>query len=175
MVPVGVAQSKPVRGGKEIVEKEIYAEAQAWQFSGIDLPKGSTATITATGKWNVNPQWKKKVGPAGNAKVKAGMFYLEPGAHEGCLLLRSGDTVRAFSDDAQTIVIDTPGKIYFCANDEPTQDGLARFKDLVGGKNGKRFADAIPIDAKEQASGGSGFLDNTGAIKIRIQIEKNSK
>jgi hypothetical protein len=175
-VLAGIAQSKPARGGgKEVVEKEVYAEAQAWQYSGIDLPQGFSAAITSSGEWKINPQWKKNVGAAGNPKIKAGRFYLKPGANEGCLLVRSGDAILHFSRDAEEILVTTPGKIYFCANDEPTQDGFARLKDLLEGKNAKRYADAIPVKAAENESGGSGFLDNTGAIKIRLEVKRSEK
>ncbi len=168
----------PDRGpadAERVMEKEILAEAQAWQYGGVDLGKGFVATITASGEWKINPLWKRKVGPGGNPQAQAGKFYLKLGAAEGCLLVRSGETVMAFSRDADTIVINTPGKIYFCANDEPTDEGVTRFKDLLESKKGKSFLDAIPIPALKDASGGSGFLDNTGFIKVRVATKKVDK
>jgi hypothetical protein len=176
LVAIPVQSIVPDRDDVErVTEKEILAEAQAWQYSGVDLGQGFVATITASGEWKINPQWKRKVGPSGNPKAKAGKFYLKFGAAEGCLLVRNGDTVLAFSRDADTIVINKPGKIYFCANDEPTADGVTRFKDLLESKKGKHFLDALPIPALKEESGGSGFLDNSGSIKVRVAVKKNDR
>jgi hypothetical protein len=150
---------------EEVFVKEVQADGQAWQYSGVKLPKGYTATITATGTWGINATWDKKVGPAGHSQHTAGDAYLKSGAGEGCLLVRVGDTVTAFSKDDEVIRITTPGKIYFTANDVATEDGLAKAETFVQG---------IPIQPAKDAHG-SGYQDNDGVIKVRVAITKTKK
>ena len=59
------------------------------------------------------------------------------------MLVQFGDTITPFSRDDQVVEIRTPGKIYFCANDECTPAGADKFKELLAGPRGKAFADAI--------------------------------
>jgi hypothetical protein len=165
-----VVPDRPNAGA--VFEKDIHAEAQAWQFSGVDLPKGAIASLSAKGSWKTNPLWRQSFGAGGNPKTKAGTFYLRAGAKEGCLLVRIGNTVLPFFKDEDVVVVDTPGKIYCCANDEPTEDGTARFKDLLEGKHAKGYRDALPIQALKRGNGGSGFLDNVGIITVRVAVKK---
>jgi len=163
------------RKNEAVTEKEIHSEAQAWQYSGVDLPKDQVATITAKGEWKTNPRWKQAFGAGGNPAKKAGSTYLKPEATEGCLLIRTGDDILAFSKDDDTLVIKTPGKIYFCVNDEPTEDGVTRFKDLIEGKNAKDYVGAVAIPAPKDASKGSGFLDNIGSLRVHVVVKKAEK
>ena len=158
-----------------VTEKEIHAEAQAWQYSGVDLAKDHVATITAKGEWKINPLWKQAFGAGGKPKSPAGLSYLKSGANHGCLLLRTGDEIVAFSKDDDTLVIKTPGKIYFCANEEPNEDGVARFKEQMEGKRAKDYAGALAIPAPKEASTGCGFLDNTGSLRVRLVVTKVEK
>jgi len=148
---------------EEVFMKEIQADGQAWQYSGVTLSKGFTATITASGTWTINETWDKKVGAGGNPEYDASDAYVKPGAHEGSLLIRVGDTILAFSKDDETIHISTPGKIYFCANDVATSDGLNKAETFLGG---------IPIQPGKDAHG-SGFQDNDGIIKVRVGVSKS--
>jgi hypothetical protein len=148
---------------EEVFRKEVQAAGQAWQYSGVDLPTGYSATITATGTWQINETWEKKVGPGGNSDFRAGDTYVKSGANEGCLLVRVGDAVRAFSEDDEVIRVTGPGKIYFCANDIATTEGLAKAELFVHG---------IPIQPAQGASG-SGFQDNDGIIKVRVAVTKS--
>jgi hypothetical protein len=159
-VQVAASADRPSPGG--VTEKEVHAARQAWQYSGVDLPQGSEARISATGGWEINPTWEKKVGAGGNSEYKAADNYVKPGANEGCLLVKVGDTVRAFAKDGEVIRVTTPGKIYFCANDLPTDDGFTKAKE---------YANAVPIPAAKDA-GGDGFLDNSGTLKVRIEVKK---
>jgi hypothetical protein len=150
---------------EEVFIKEVQAEGQAWQYSGVKLPKGYTATISATGSWSINETWDKKVGPGGNPEYKAGDGYVKGGANEGCLLVRVEDTILAFGKDDEVIRVSVPGKIYFCANDVPTSDGLAK---------AELFLKGIPIQPGKD-SHGSGFLDNDGVIKVRVAVAMTKK
>jgi hypothetical protein len=161
-VPVG---AQAPAHAEEVFRREVQAIGQAWQFSGVDLPKGYVATLTASGKWDINATWDRRVGAGGHPTYKASDRYVKGGASEGCLLVRTGDTVLAFSRDDEVIRIDTPGKIYFCANDEPTEDGAAQSRHYVG---------ALPIPATG-ATGGQGFLDNSGTLEVRIAVKKAEK
>jgi hypothetical protein len=150
---------------QEVFIKEVQAEGQAWQYSGVTLPKGYTATITATGTWTINETWDKKVGPGGNPEYDAGDAYVKSGAHEGCLLVRVGDTVLAFSKDDEVIRVNTPGRIYFCANDVATSEGVAK---------AELFLEGIPLQPAKDAQG-SGYQDNDGIIKVRVAVSKTKK
>jgi hypothetical protein len=150
---------------EEVFIKEIQASGQAWQYSGVKLPAGYTATITATGTWQINETWDKKVGASGNSDYKAGDAYVKSGANEGCLLVRVGDKVQAFSKDDEVVRITAPGKIFFCANDIATNDGLAKAELFVQG---------IPIQPGKDAHG-NGFQDNDGVIKVRVVVTKSKK
>lgn len=150
---------------EEVFVKEVQANGQAWQFSGVKLPEGYTATITATGSWGINETWEKKVGAGGNSDFAAADNYVKPGAREGCLLVRTADTFVAFDKDDGKVVIDKPGKIYFVANDLPTEEGL---------KRAALFVQGVPIQTAKDA-GGSGYQDNTGALTVRIVVRKNKK
>jgi hypothetical protein len=112
------------------------------------------------------------LGAAGKSKTKAGNTYVKPGAQEGCLLVRIGDDILTFTKDDDKIVIKTPGKIYFCSNDEPTEDGATRFKELLEGKNAKDYEGALPIAAPKETSVGVGFLDNIGSLHVRLTVVK---
>lgn len=147
---------------EEVFVKEVQADGQAWQYSGVKLPKGYTATITATGTWTINETWDKKVGPGGNSDYQASDAYLKSGAHEGCLLVRVGDTILAFSKDDEVIHVNIPGKIYFCANDVATNEGLAK---------AELFLQGIPIQPAKDAHG-NGFQDNEGTIKVKVVVGK---
>lgn len=160
-----IAEDETSTNAEEVFVKEVQAEGQAWQYSGVKLPKGYTATITATGTWGINATWDKKVGAAGNTDYQASDAYVKSGAHEGCLLVRVGDTIQAFSKDDEVIRINTPGKIYFCANDVATNEGLARAELFVQG---------IPIQPAKDAHG-SGYQDNDGVIKVRVAVGKTKK
>jgi hypothetical protein len=150
---------------EEVVVKEVQAAGQAWQYSGITLPTGYTASITATGTWGINETWDRKVGPAGHPDHKAGDSYVKSGASEGCLLVRVGDTVQAFSKDDEAIKITTPGMIYFCANDVATTEGLEKAALFVQG---------IPIQPAKDAQG-SGYQDNEGILKVRVAVSKTKR
>jgi hypothetical protein len=156
------AEDEKPTNSEEVFIKEVQAEGQAWQYSGVNLPKGYTATITATGTWGVNETWDKKVGPGGNPVYEASEAYVKNGAHEGCLLVRVGDTILAFSKDDEVIRVNTPGKIYFCTNDVATSEGLARAES---------FLEGIPIQPAKDAHG-SGYQDNDGVIKVRVAVGK---
>jgi hypothetical protein len=160
-----VAAGEDPTDSEEVFIKEVQAAGQAWQFSGVYLPKGYTATVTAGGTWGVNETWEKKVGPGGHPDYQAGDAYVKSGAHEGCLLVRSGDTVLAFSKDDEVIRINTPGNIYFCANDVATAEGLEKADTFVLG---------IPIQPAKDAHG-SGYQDNDGVIKARVVVGKTKK
>jgi hypothetical protein len=160
-----VAEDEAPASAEEVFIKEVQAGGQAWQYSGVKLPAGYTATIAATGTWTINETWDKKVGPAGNTDYKAGDGYVKSGANEGGLLVRVGDTVLAFSKDDEVIRIQQPGKIYFCANDVATTEGLKRAESFVQG---------IVIQPQKDAHG-SGFQDNDGIIKTRIAVSKSKK
>jgi hypothetical protein len=109
--------------------------------------------------------WERRVGAGGNPTYKGDERYVKSGANEGCLLVRTGDTVLAFSRDDEVIRISTPGKIYFCANDEPTPEGAARSRHYLG---------ALPIPGTRE-TGGLGFLDNCGTLEVRIVVKKSEK
>ena len=147
----------------EVIEREVQADQQAWQF-GYDLRTGYMATIKAAGKWRVFARGAR-VWPGGHdeiAKASAIDGYVQSGANRGCLLVRSGDnSILAFSQDDETIEITTPGRIYFCCNDERTTDGA---------KGTRRDNDAIPIPAT--VTNRLGFADNTGAVKVTITVKK---
>jgi hypothetical protein len=160
----GAEDPKPT-DWEEVFIKEVQADGQAWQYSGVKLPAGYTATVTATGTWQINETWDKKVGPAGYPEFKAGDTYVKSGAAEGCLLVRVGDTVQAFSKDDEAIRINTPGKIYFCANDVATAEGLEK---------AALFLQGIPIQAHKDAQG-SGYQDNEGVLKVRVVVSKAKK
>jgi hypothetical protein len=159
------AGDEPPANWEEVFVKEIQADGQAWQYSGVKLPAGYTATITTTGTWQINETWDKKVGAGGNSTYKAGDAYVKSGANEGCLLVRTGDKVQAFSKDDEVVRITTPGKIYFCANDIATDDGLAKAELFVQG---------IPIQPGKDAHG-NGYKDNDGALKVRLVVTKSKK
>jgi hypothetical protein len=159
------AEDETPANWEEVFTKEVQASGQAWQYSGVKLPAGYTATITATGTWQINETWDKKVGPAGNSDFKAGETYVKSGVNEGCLLVRVGDAVQAFSKDDEVIRISTPGKIYFCANDAATDEGLAKAELFVQG---------IPIQPAKGAAG-NGYQDNDGVIKVRVAVSKSKK
>jgi hypothetical protein len=160
-----LAEDETPANSEEVFIKEVQASGQAWQYSGVKLPAGYTATITATGTWTINETWDKKVGAAGNSDYKAGDAYVKSGANEGCLLVRVGDTVQAFSKDDEVIRINAPGKIYFCANDLPTTEGL---------KKAELFLEGIPIQPSKDAQG-FGYQDNDGVIKVRVAVSKSKK
>jgi len=160
-----LAEDEKPTNSEEVFIKEVQAEGQAWQYSGVKLPKGYTATITATGTWGINETWDKKVGPGGNPDYKAADTYVKSGASEGCLLVRVGDTILAFSKDDEVIRINTPGAIYFCANDVATNEGLAK---------AELFLEGIPIQPAKDAQG-SGFQDNDGIIKVRVAVGLTKK
>jgi hypothetical protein len=160
-----VAEDEKPTNSEEVFIKEVQADGQAWQYSGVKLPKGYTATITATGTWGINETWDKKVGPGGNPEYKASDAYVKSGAAEGCLLVRVGDTILAFSKDDEVIRVNTPGAIYFCANDVPTNEGLAR---------AEVFLEGIAIQPAKDAHG-SGFQDNDGVIKARVAVSISKK
>lgn len=147
---------------EEVYVKEVQAHGQAWQFAGVRLPEGYTATVTATGTWGINATWEKKVGAGGNPEYTAAEGYVKPGAHEGCLLVRVGDAVTAFDTDDQKVRLDAPGRVYLCANDVPTEAGLKRAALFVRG---------IPVPAAKSA-GGDGFQDNTGALTVKVVVRK---
>src|SRR5262249_20224267 len=131
--------------------------------SGIDLAKGQVATITASGTWVTNPMMKgPNVGAGGHVYNKAGKTYVKPGAGEGCLLVRTGDTVLAFTRNNDAVRITTPGKIYFCTNDEPTEAGFARAREYTNG---------MPIPAAKDTIG-VGFGDNSGALKVKVEVKR---
>jgi hypothetical protein len=159
------AGAEDEKNWEEVFIKEVQADGQAWQYSGVKLPAGYTATITAAGTWQINETWDKKVGAGGNSTYKAADSYVKVGANEGCLLVRIDDTVHAFSKDDETIRITGPGKIYFCANDLPTTEGLEK---------AALFVDGIPIQAAKDAQG-SGYQDNEGVLKVRIAVSKAKK
>jgi hypothetical protein len=160
-----LAEDEKSTNSEEVFIKEVQAEGQAWQYSGVKLPKGYTATITATGTWGINETWDKKVGAGGNLEYKASDAYVKSGAAEGCLLVRVGDTILAFSKDDEVIRVSTPGAIYFCANDVPTNEGLAK---------AELFLEGIPIQPAKDAHG-SGFQDNDGVIKVRVAVSMTKK
>jgi hypothetical protein len=159
------AEDEKPANWEEVFIKEVQASGQAWQYSGAELPAGYTATITATGTWQINETWDKKVGPAGNSDFPAGDAYVKSGANEGCLLVRIDDTVQAFSKDDEVIRISAPGKIYFCANDVATTEGLTKAALFVQG---------IPIQPSKDAHG-NGYQDNEGVLKVRIAVSKSKK
>src|SRR6185369_9494852 len=113
-------------------------------YSGVNLPEGYVARISVSGEWKPNPYWKYKIGAGGdaNSKIDAGKFYVKPGVKEGCLLVKSGDTILPFVKDDTVIEIKSPGKIYFCCNDEMTVAGEAKYKEIAAGPRGKELADA---------------------------------
>ncbi|HEV3436410.1 MAG TPA: hypothetical protein VG122_03560 [Gemmata sp.] len=160
-----LAEDEKATNSEEVFIKEVQAEGQAWQYSGVKLPKGYTATISATGTWGINETWDKKVGPGGNPEYKASDAYVKSGATEGCLLVRVGDTILAFSKDDEVIRVSTPGAIYFCANDVPTSEGLAK---------AELFLEGIPIQPAKDAHG-SGYQDNDGVIKVRVAVSMTKK
>jgi len=160
-----LAEDEKSTNSEEVFIKEVQAEGQAWQYSGVKLPKGYTATITATGTWGINETWDKKVGAGGNLEYKASDAYVKSGAAEGCLLVRVGDTILAFSKDDEVIRVSTPGAIYFCANDVPTNEGLAK---------AELFLEGIPIQPAKDAHG-SGYQDNDGVIKVRVAVSMTKK
>lgn len=163
---VGVlAEEKATDKFEEVFVKEVQADGQAWQFSGVELPLDYTATITSAGTWTINETWDKEVGAGGHAEFKAADSYVKSGAPEGCLLVRVGDTVTAFSKDDETVKISAPGRIYFCANDCATAEGT---------KKAELFLQGIPLRPAEGA-GGSGYQDNSGALKVRIVVRKAKK
>jgi hypothetical protein len=140
----------------------VRADQQAWQYSGVDLPRGYLATLRATGQWTAVPGYGP-VGPGGHPELsKALEFYVLPGANRGCLLVRSGDILLAFSRDEEAVEIITPGKIYFCCNDERTPQGAQKTQP------GKEDI-AIP---KASFRFGEGFADNNGTIKVTLTVEK---
>ena len=147
---------------EEIFTREVQAVGQAWQFSGIDLPAGYAATLTASGNWKINPLWNKKVRAGGNQEFRGVEGYVKQGANQGCLLIRAGDTIMAFSKDDEVVRITTPGKIYFCTNDLPNENGVSPANDYIA---------AIPIPAAKDAIG-AGFLDNRGKLRVRIAVKK---
>ena len=148
---------------EEVFVKEVQADGQAWQYSGVKLPAGHTAAITATGTWTINETWDKKVGPAGHSEYKAADSYVKSGANEGALLVRVGDTVLTFAKDDEVLRISQAGKIYFCANDVATTEGV---------KKAELFLQGIPIQPAKDAQG-SGFQDNDGILKVRIAVSKS--
>jgi hypothetical protein len=163
---VGVlAEEKAPDKFEEVFVKEVQADGQAWQFSGVELPPGYTAAITATGTWTINETWDKEVGPGGHAEFKASDSYVKSGAAEGCLLVRVGDTVTAFSKDDETVKITAPGRIHLCANDCATAEGT---------KKAELFLQGIPLQPAKDA-GGSGYQDNSGALKVRLVVRKATK
>jgi hypothetical protein len=149
--------SRPVAG--ETFLKEVEAAAQAWQFSGVDLPEGYEAIITAKGMWTSSPNFGP-VGPGGG-EVTKNPHMVKNGARHGALLVRTGDTVRDFSRDDQTIKINTAGPIYFCSNDARSKEGFSGAKDYIHG---------IPI--RPVSEKGVGFADNTGVLQVRIVVRK---
>jgi len=150
---------------EEVFVKEVQAVGQAWQYSGVELPAGYTAAITASGTWTINETWDKKVGAAGHPEYKGGDGYVKSGASEGGLLVRVGDTVLSFSKDDEVVRVQQPGRIYFCANDVATTEGL---------KRAELFVQGIPIQPSKDAHG-SGFQDNDGALKVRVAVTKSKK
>jgi hypothetical protein len=162
---VAFAEDEPPANSEEVFIKEVQAAGQAWQFSGVKLPRGYTATITVTGAWTINETWDKKVGAGGNSDYQASEMYVKSGAHEGCLLVRVGDTVQAFSKDDEVIRITSPGTIYFCANDVATTEGVAK---------AETFLDGITIQPAKDAQG-SGYQDNDGVLKVRVAVSKTKK
>ncbi len=153
-----------------VVEKIIHAEAQAWQYAGVDLRRGQVAVITVSGEWETNPDWHHKVGAGGNGHTKAAGTYVCPGAHEGCMLVRTGDKVLSFSTDAEAVTVNTAGKIYFCANDEPTERGAARFKEEERERGEQDYVGAVAIPASKRRTLGNGFVDNSGGIWVRVAV-----
>ncbi|QJW92875.1 hypothetical protein [Frigoriglobus tundricola] len=160
-----VAEDEAPANAEEVFTKDVQAAGQAWQFSGVELPAGYTAAITASGAWTINETWDKKVGAAGHPEYKAGDAYVKSGAGEGSLLVRVGDTVLSFSKDDEVIRIQQPGRIYFCANDVATEEGL---------KRAELFVQGIPIQPLKDAHG-SGFQDNDGTLKVRVAVTKSKK
>ncbi|VTR97995.1 Uncharacterized protein OS=Pseudomonas putida S12 GN=RPPX_03510 PE=4 SV=1 [Gemmata massiliana] len=159
------AETEAPANSEEVFIKEVQASGQAWQYSGVKLPAGYTAAITATGTWTINETWDKKVGAGGNSDFKAEGTYLKSGANEGSLLVRVGDTVTAFSKDDDVLRVDGPGKIYFCANDTATPEGV---------KRAELFVQGIPIQPAKDALG-SGYQDNDGVIKARVAVGRSKK
>ena len=155
-----VAEDEAPANAEEVFTKEVQAIGQAWQYSGVELPAGFTAAVSASGTWTINETWDKKVGAAGHPEYKGGDAYVKSGASEGGLLVRVGDTVLTFSKDDEVIKIQQPGRIYFCANDVATNDGL---------KRAELFVQGIPIQPSKDAHG-NGFQDNEGALKVWIGI-----
>jgi hypothetical protein len=145
---------------EDVFLREVPAVVQAWQFSGVDLPPGYAAVISATGKWSYWPA-KGTMGPAGNGAKTKDANLVKSGPANGCLLVRTGDTVLAFAKDDQVIRVTTPGPIYFCCNDTRTDEGTRRAAGSVH---------ALPI--KGSGDKGMGFTDNTGVLLVRIAVSK---
>jgi hypothetical protein len=133
----------PILAQSTIDDIQVFARNEDWQDSGVVLAKGQVARISATGTWGViDPGKRGKTGPGGN-EVDAHDKFVQPGAKEGCLLVRAGDgSVRAFSKNDQVIAIAIPGKISFMANDDRR------------------------VSRKHK-----GFTDNEGHLTVKIVIE----
>jgi hypothetical protein len=145
---------------QEVFLREVQAAGQAWQFSGVDLPEGYEAAISAKGMWTTHPR-EGAVGAGGGEIDPGDKFYVKNGAAHGCLLVRTGDKVLSFSKDDQVVHIETPGPIYFCANDARTQEGARRSRGYIN---------SLPIPG--MTNRGVGFTDNRGELLVRIVVKK---
>ena len=99
----------------------VHAATSAWQVvPGIEILPGQVANITpATGSaWSTH---KDSSGPAGLFPAPlAPSDYFLPGANLGALLVKDGlNRVQAWQSNTQTIPINTPGQLWFVANDTP--------------------------------------------------------
>jgi phosphatidylserine decarboxylase len=130
--------------GQRIGQLESNFTVQAnikWQDTGITLSKNNTATIRYNGNlWTANPA-TGFVDANGNSEYKAKPGYTLPGAYEGALCGRIGESGEVFPIGFEgTTPKGQSGNLYLCIND-----------DLDG-----RY--------------GAGFSDNEGAIIVNIDI-----
>lgn len=112
-----------------------------WQNCGITIGEGDTVTVKYTGgKWTANPA-TGFVEANGNSTLKAKQGYTLPGASEGALCGKVGESGDVFLlGNVGKVPSGSSGKLFLCIND-----------DLNG-------------------EYGQGFSDNEGSVTISIDV-----
>lgn len=126
-----------------LFDTSVTVQAKSkWPDSGISIEKGDRVIVRYTGgRWTANPE-TGFVDANGNSEFIAKPGYTLPGANEGALCARVGESgkVVLIGDEGQ-VPSDSSGKLYLCIND-----------DLNG-------------------EYGPGFSDNEGAVTVTIDIK----
>lgn len=104
-----------------------------WGNTGINIPEGKSIRVSyLSGTWTANPD-TGFVNATGNSNYAAKSGYTLPGANEGALCGRVGESGSVFLIGQEVdIPAGSGGKLYLCINDDLTGEYGEGFSDNLG-------------------------------------------